>query len=96
MALEDVNKMEQGTSDDHRNLLASNSHDLRKPLMMSESAAKQRGQQHKRHSLRSRRDAILPKSGYAIFSTLVVALGPLSLGFAVCFHCIFWSLKVVC
>lgn len=75
--------MEHGSGDDHRNLLATDSHDLHKPLLKHDGSSKPKGHHHRRH-LKSRRDAILPNSGYAIFSTLVVALGPLSLGFGVC------------
>ena len=83
MALDTLNRMEHGSGDDHRNLLATDSHDLHKPLLKNDGSGKPKGHHHRRH-LKSRRDAVLPNSGYAIFSTLVVALGPLSLGFGVC------------
>lgn len=70
---------------------AGGSQDLEKPLLLNSEGSStnpktgtaQHGRHHHHHNLRSRRDAVLPESGYAIFSTLVVALGPLSLGFAV-------------
>jgi len=75
---------------------AGGSQDLQKPLLLKsegsstnpKTGAAEHGRHHHQHHhhhhhLRSRRDAVLPNSGYAIFSTLVVALGPLSLGFAV-------------
>lgn len=83
-----MNGMEAG----HDPLAAagSGSQDLQKPLLLkSEGSSKPRsshhGRHHHHHNLRSRRDAVLPNSGFAIFSTLVVALGPLSLGFALGF-----------
>lgn len=74
----DLNGMEQGNG--------SGSRDLEKPLLAKkekEGSEEPRTSHHRRHTLRSRRDAVLPNSGYAIFSTLMVALGPLALGFAV-------------
>lgn len=74
----DLNGMEQGNG--------SGSRDLEKPLLAKkekEGSEEPRTSHHRRHTLRSRRDAVLPNSGYAIFSTLMVALGPLALGFAI-------------
>lgn len=95
-----MNGMEAG----HDPLAAagSGSQDLQKPLLLkSEGSSKPRsshhGRHHHHHNLRSRRDAVLPNSGFAIFSTLVVALGPLSLGFAVrgLVHMV-WFLIIIC
>ncbi|KAG0599868.1 hypothetical protein M758_12G184100 [Ceratodon purpureus] len=81
MVQEDLSGMEAG--DDRPVAVGSGSHDLEKPLLgKNEGSSKPRSSHHRRHSLRSRRDAVLPNSAYAVFSTLVVALGPLSLGFA--------------
>lgn len=62
----------------------SGSNELGKPLL-NEGAGRSRPVHNRRHNLRSRRDAVLPNSAYAILSTFVVALGPLSLGFALGF-----------
>jgi len=90
MVEEDLNGMEAGSDPP---AAAGGSQDLQKPLLLKsegsstkpKSAAAHHGRHHHHHHhhLRSRRDAVLPNSGYAIFSTLLVALGPLSLGFAV-------------
>ena len=86
MVQEDLSRMEAGNA--WPVAVGSGSHDLEKPLLpKNEGSSKPRGSHHHRHSLRSRRDAVLPNSGYAVFSTLVVALGPLSLGFAVSLVC---------
>ncbi|XP_073391852.1 sugar transporter ERD6-like 4 isoform X2 [Physcomitrium patens] len=58
--------------------------DLKKPLL-SEGSSKPKHSHDRRHFLRSRKDVVLPNPAHAICSTLIVALGPLSLGFALGF-----------
>jgi SP family sugar porter-like MFS transporter len=89
MVVEDLNGMEAGNDAGLAGGGAGSSGELQKPLLLKsegskpKSAARHQHHHHHHHHLRSRRDAVLPNSAYAIFSTLVVALGPLSLGFAV-------------
>lgn len=86
MAQEDWAGLEAGGGPDKRAAVGSGSGDLERPLLKTEASGNPTERRHRRgHSLRSRRDAELPDSAYAIFSTLVVALGPLSLGFALGF-----------
>jgi hypothetical protein len=84
MAQEDWVGIEEGGGPDKRAAIDNRSRDLERPLLKNKASGNPMERRHRRgHSLRSRRDAELPDFAYAIFSTLVVALGPLSLGFAV-------------
>jgi SP family facilitated glucose transporter-like MFS transporter 8 len=85
--MEDLNGMEDPP---HASSSQQEQEQLEKPLLKTTDGQASLGKpkssrHHHHHNLRSRRDAVLPNSAYAIVSTLVVALGPLSLGFAIGF-----------